>query len=66
VILESNLQAGAMVRAAELVAPFGPLGVTAVAHRLVFRREDRTLPQLQAFVSWITNEISSESGRPYP
>ena len=59
-MLESNLQASGMLRAGELVMPFGPLGVTAVAHRLVYRREDRARPQIEAFIAWITEEMAAE------
>lgn len=58
--MESNLQAAAMLRSGELVMPFGPLGVTAVAHRLVYRREDRARPQIEAFLSWITEEMAAD------
>lgn len=59
-MLESNLQASGMLRAGELVMPFGPLGITAVAHRLVYRREDRARPQIEAFIAWITEEMAAE------
>jgi len=59
-MLESNLQASGMLRAGELVMPFGPLGITAVAHRLVYRREDRARPQIEAFIAWITEELAAE------
>ncbi len=59
-ILESNLQASGMLRSGELVMPFGPLGITAVAHRLVYRREDRARPQIEAFVTWIMEEIAAD------
>jgi LysR family glycine cleavage system transcriptional activator len=62
-MLESTLQAGGMLAAGELVAPFGPLGVTAVAHRLVYRREDRARPQIEAFVAWITEEMAADRAR---
>jgi LysR family glycine cleavage system transcriptional activator len=62
-MLESSLQAGGMLAAGELVAPFGPLGVTAVAHRVVYRREDRARPQIEAFLSWITEEMATDRAR---
>lgn len=61
-MLESNLQASAMLRAGELVMPFGPNGITALAHRIVYRREDRARPQIEAFVAWIMAEIAAERG----
>lgn len=63
-LLESSLQASAMLRAGELVMPFGPLGITAVAHRLVYRREDRARPQIEAFVAWITEEMAADRAVP--
>jgi LysR family glycine cleavage system transcriptional activator len=59
-MLESNLQASDMLRAGELILPFGPLGITAVAHRVVYRREDRARPQIEAFVTWITEEMAAD------
>jgi LysR family transcriptional regulator, glycine cleavage system transcriptional activator len=59
-MLESDLQASDMLRAGELVQPFGRLGITAVAHRLVYRREDRARPQIEAFVAWITEEMAAD------
>jgi LysR family glycine cleavage system transcriptional activator len=59
-ILESNLQASDMLRSGALVMPFGPLGTTSVAHRLVYRREDRARPQIEAFVTWITEEMAAD------
>jgi LysR family glycine cleavage system transcriptional activator len=61
-MLESNLQASAMLRSGELVMPFGPLGITAVAHRLVYRREDRARPQIEAFLTWIMEEMAADFG----
>ncbi len=40
--LESTLQAHDHLRRGTLVMPFGPLGISAIAHRLLYRREDRT------------------------
>lgn len=68
-MLESNLQASGMLRSGELVMPFGPLGITAVAHRVVYRREDRARPQIEAFVAWITEEMAvdrAQAGSPAP
>ena len=43
-----------------LVMPFGPLGISAVAHRLLYRREDRANPEIIAFVDWITGMLAQE------
>ncbi|QCI66008.1 LysR substrate-binding domain-containing protein [Phreatobacter stygius] len=59
-VLESELQATDMLRAGKLVMPFGPIGVGSVAHRVVYRREDRTRPQIEAFVAWITEEMAAD------
>ena len=40
--------------------PFGPLGIPAVAHRLLYRREDRANPEITAFVDWITGMLAEE------
>lgn len=40
--------------------PFGPLGISAVAHRLLYRREDRANPEIIAFVDWITRLLAQE------
>ncbi len=40
--------------------PFGPLGIPAVAHRLLYRREDRANPEIIAFVDWITALLAQE------
>ncbi|MBN8939040.1 MAG: LysR family transcriptional regulator [Rhizobiales bacterium] len=59
-VLESELQATDMLRAGRLVMPFGPMGVRSVAHRVVYRREDRTRPQIEAFLGWITEEMAAD------
>ncbi|CEJ10149.1 Glycine cleavage system transcriptional activator [bacterium YEK0313] len=59
-VLESDLQAADMLADARLVMPFGPAGGRSVAHRLVYRREDRTRPQVKAFVDWITETMAAE------
>lgn len=58
--LESELQASDMLRAGRLVMPFGAMGVRSVAHRVVYRREDRTRPQIEAFLGWITEEMAAD------
>ncbi|MBL8698168.1 MAG: LysR family transcriptional regulator [Alphaproteobacteria bacterium] len=63
-VLESNLQAADLLRARKLVMPFGPVGITVVAHRLVYRREDRTNPQIEAFVAWLTAALASARSEP--
>jgi LysR family transcriptional regulator, glycine cleavage system transcriptional activator len=64
-VLESELQAADMLRAGRLVMPYGPMGVPSTAHRLVYRREDRTRPEVQAFVAWITAEMALDrAGEP--
>lgn len=58
--LESTLQAGGHLRRGALTMPFGPLGITAIAHRLLYRREDRGNPEIIAFVDWITRLMAQE------
>jgi len=58
--LESTLQAGDYLRGGALTMPFGPLGIPAVAHRLLYRREDRANPEIIAFVDWITGMLAEE------
>lgn len=58
--LESTLQARDLLRSGDLVMPFGPLGIPAVAHRLLYRREDRASPEIMAFVAWITRTLEEE------
>ncbi|TDR88161.1 LysR substrate-binding domain-containing protein [Enterovirga rhinocerotis] len=58
--LESTLQAGDHLRRGELLMPFGALGVPAIAHRLVYRREDRDNPEIMAFLEWITGLLAQE------
>ncbi len=60
-VLESTLQARSYLRRGELVMPFGPLGIPIIAHRLVFRREDRDNPDIVAFMEWITRQMSLEN-----
>ncbi len=55
--LESTLQAHDLLTNGELVLPFGPRGIGVVAHRLLYRREDRDNPEIQAFVEWLKREI---------
>lgn len=58
--LESTLHAGARLRSGALVLPFGTRGVRAVAHRLIYRREDRGNPEIAAFVDWIKRELAED------
>jgi LysR family transcriptional regulator, glycine cleavage system transcriptional activator len=58
-VLESTLQAGGFLARHELVMPFGRIGLTVVAHRLVYRREDRNNPEIGAFVDWIVAELEN-------
>jgi LysR family transcriptional regulator, glycine cleavage system transcriptional activator len=54
------LQAGDYLRRGALTMPFGPLGIPAVAHRVLYRREDRANPEIIAFVDWITGMLAEE------
>ncbi len=58
--LESTLQAGDLLRQGILAMPFGPLGIPAIAHRLLYRREDRANPEIIAFIDWITGTLARE------
>lgn len=58
--LESTLHAGDHLRRSALTMPFGPLGIAAVAHRLLYRREDRANPEIITFVDWITGMLAQE------
>ena len=58
--LELTLQAGDHLRRGALTMPFGPLGIPAVPHRLLYRREDRANPEIIAFVDWVTGLLAQE------
>ncbi len=58
--LESTIHAHDLLQRGELVMPFGPLGIWAVAHRLLYRREDRGSPEIMAFVEWIMRSMNEE------
>ncbi|MGL4637168.1 MAG: LysR substrate-binding domain-containing protein [Beijerinckiaceae bacterium] len=58
IVLESTLQANDYLRRGDLVMPFGRRGITALAHRIVYRREDRDNPDIAAFVSWIKQAVA--------
>lgn len=58
--LESVIHARDLLRAGRLALPFGPLGIAAVAHRVLFRREDRDNPDISAFVAWLVNAVATE------
>lgn len=58
--LESTLQAGGHLRRGDLVMPFGPRGIAVVAHRLLYRREDRANPEITAFVDWVRRTLEQE------
>lgn len=59
-VLESTLQAHDLLQRGALVMPFGPRGISIVAHRLLYRREDRSNPEIVAFVDWITRQMAAE------
>ena len=59
-VLESTLQAGDRLRRGDLVMPFGARGIGIVAHRLLYRREDRTNPEIVAFVDWVMRTLERE------
>lgn len=61
IVLESTLQADGHIRRGDLVMPFGKRGLTAVAHRLVYRRDDRANPEIAAFIGWFAREIAETS-----
>ena len=63
-ILESALQAHGHLRRGDLVMPFGKRGITVVAHRAVYRREDRNNPEIAAFISWFTRAIAETDATP--
>lgn len=58
--LESVIHARDLLRRGELVMPFGAIGISAIAHRLVYRREDRASPEIAAFVSWIVRAMDKD------
>jgi LysR family transcriptional regulator, glycine cleavage system transcriptional activator len=60
-VLESTLQAHGHLRRGDLVMPFGRRGITVVAHRVVYRREDRGNPEIAAFISWFTRAMAETS-----
>jgi len=56
--LESTLQARDLLAAGRLVMPLGLTGIAVVAHRLIYRREERDNPEIQAFVGWLMGKIA--------
>lgn len=60
IVLESTLQASSFLKQGRLVKPFGDASIPAIAHRLIFRREDDGHPDLMAFVDWITRAFRDE------
>lgn len=65
-VLESTLQAGGLIRRGALEMPFGPRGIGVIAHRLIYRREDRANPEIMAFVEWITRAMAAEPAQAAP
>jgi len=57
--LESTLLAGDLIDSGRLTMPFGARGLTASAHRLVFRRKDRSDPHIRAFVDWTLDALTA-------
>jgi LysR family transcriptional regulator, glycine cleavage system transcriptional activator len=57
-VLESTLQAGGHLRRGDLIMPFGDTGITVVAHRVVYRREDLGNPDMTAFVDWMRRTMA--------
>jgi LysR family glycine cleavage system transcriptional activator len=64
-VLESTIHAGRHVDRGELVMPFGRLGIAVVAHRVVYRREDRGNPDIRAFIDWISRVTAREAQEPF-
>lgn len=60
ILLESTLQAGALLKQGRLVMPFADFSIPAVAHRLIYRREDDGHPDILAFIDWITRAFRNE------
>ena len=58
--LESTMLAGDLIRRGRLVMPFGPIGMTVVAHRLVCRRSDRGDPLVETFIEWISGAMRAD------
>ena len=58
--LESTLQARDLLGRGDLILPFGSRGISVVAHRLIYRREDRANPEINAFVEWLTRKMSEK------
>jgi LysR family transcriptional regulator, glycine cleavage system transcriptional activator len=56
-VLESTLQAHDHLRRGDLVMAFGRRGIAVVAHRLVYRREDRGNPEITTFIDWFSRAI---------
>lgn len=57
-VLESTLQAESLLQSGALVMPFGPLGITVIAHRVVYKREDRGNAEIRAFVDWLMRMLA--------
>jgi LysR family transcriptional regulator, glycine cleavage system transcriptional activator len=63
VVLESTLQAHGHFRRGDLIMPFGRRGIIVVAHRLVYRREDRGNLEIAAFITWFTRAIAETAAQ---
>jgi LysR family transcriptional regulator, glycine cleavage system transcriptional activator len=60
-VLESTFQAQSFLRAGTLVPAFGGLGLPLVAHRIVYRRQDQSHPEITAFVAWVMLEMENDA-----
>lgn len=61
--LESMIHARDLLQRGDLALPLGPVGIAAVAHRLLYRREDRDNPEITAFVNWIVRVMDDDRQR---
>jgi LysR family glycine cleavage system transcriptional activator len=55
-VMESTLQADGYLARGDLVMPFGRSGIAVLAHRVVYKRDDCSQPEVAAFVEWIRRE----------
>jgi LysR family transcriptional regulator, glycine cleavage system transcriptional activator len=60
-VLESTFQAQDFLRDGRLILAFGELGLPLVAHRIVYRRQDQSHPEIAAFVAWVMQEMKHDA-----
>jgi LysR family glycine cleavage system transcriptional activator len=58
--LESTLLASEYLRTGRLIMPFGPLGIDVIAHRVLYRHDDRDDPKIRLFIDWMMEALAAD------